>query len=303
MAVNLYNIKRWILMISGKSIYHVNQNMGEFFIPGKVHGYFNNMTEKVTKAPQFITNEELPYLITEKNEKVIFPVGVFQYGLGAWDLYLKTNDSSYIHKFIEIADWSVQNQKDDGAWNNFFYYYPDNPYGAMCQGEGVSLLIRAFQFSHNEEYLQAATKAIDFLIKDVKEGGTTSYEEGLPCFLEYTHRPAVFNGWVFALFGLYDYLLIVDDPDKSKLLKETIDLLKQKLCLFDNGFWSIYDLDGRIASPFYHNLHIAQLQALYEITNDNLFLEYKNRFKKYDGCAWNRTKAFVIKSVQKLIEK
>ena len=45
MSLTFRNIKKWFLMITGKSVFHVNQCLGEFFKPGTISGYFNSMIE------------------------------------------------------------------------------------------------------------------------------------------------------------------------------------------------------------------------------------------------------------------
>lgn len=307
MAITVYNLKKWYKMLTGKSVLHVNQDIGEQFIPGKLRGYFNNMTEKVTKEPEWLYSKELPRVIDEQMNQVEFPVAIFQYGLGAYDLYLKTSDKIYYKKFLQIADWALEKQEESGAWNNF-YFYPDHPYGAMCQGEGISLLVRAYKQTKNMAYSDAAERALYFMTKSVEEGGTTNYQGGKACFLEYTHREAVLNGWIFALFGVYDYLLLLkivgkEDADLQYLYESSVQLLKEKMPLFDNGYWSAYDLAGRIASPFYHRLHIAQLEALYQTTRDALFNNYKKIFMGYQKSWICLSRAFVIKAVQKIKEK
>ena len=153
MALSLYNIKKWYRMLTGKSVLHVQQDLGKIFEAGELRGYFNNMTQKVTMEPALLENDDLPLLRTEKGEDVYFPVAIFQYGLGAWDLFLQTGDSQYEKKFMQCADWALEKQENSGAWNNFFFHYPDHPYGAMCQGEGVSLLLRAWRHTKKEAYL------------------------------------------------------------------------------------------------------------------------------------------------------
>jgi hypothetical protein len=78
----------------------------------------------------------------------------------------------------------------------------------MAQGEGVSLLVRAYVDTGKNSYLQYAKKAVDFMLTDIEEGGTTSYNGNECIFLEYPHRKAVLNGWIFSWWGLYDYVLI-----------------------------------------------------------------------------------------------
>lgn len=302
MAINYYNIKKWGRMLIGKSILHVNQGIGKSFIPGKLSGYFNNLTEKVIKQPELLQSNDLPFLTTEKGERIQFPVAIFQYGLGAYDLYLQTNNSIYLNKFTQSVEWAMQTQKDSGAWCNFYYVYPDNPYGAMCQGEAASLLVRMYNHSRDAQYLEAAIKAVNFMLMSVNQGGTSIYEDDSIILLEYTHLQPVLNGWIFALFGLYDVFLVTNREEIKIALDKTIHALKKYLSRFDTGYWSYYDLDKKIASPFYHNLHIAQLEALYGITNDSQFIQYYEKFKRYKGNYLGMTYAFIRKAYQKIIE-
>ena len=126
-------------MLTGNSILHVNQNLGKCYKKDQIAGYYNDLTEKVTRTPELLASHSLPTIHTEKGEDIYFPVAVFQYGLGAYDLYLLSGEQQYLDAFRMAADWAVEHQEPSGAWNNFFYVYPDHPYGAMAQGEGTSL--------------------------------------------------------------------------------------------------------------------------------------------------------------------
>lgn len=303
MALNLYNLKKWIKMLSGKSILHVNQNMGTEFAVGELKGYFNNMIEKVTKLPGLLKNDAVPTVIAENGETVVFPVAVFQYGLGAYDLYLKTHEQTYHKKFKQMLDWAITNQETNGAWNNFFFIYPDYPYGAMCQGEAISLLLRGYKEFNNYVYFDAAKKAIDFMLTTIEQGGTAKYIDGKICLLEYSHLPAVLNGWVFALFGLYDMTLVCSsDTNYDEALKNTLNYLEESLEQFDCKYWSLYDMTGKIASPFYHNLHVAQMQALYEISGKEIFSKYQQKWSRQQKKVINKSIAFTKKGVQKIME-
>ena len=44
MALNIYNIRKWYRMLSGKSIMHVNQDLGRLFDVDIIKGYYNNLT-------------------------------------------------------------------------------------------------------------------------------------------------------------------------------------------------------------------------------------------------------------------
>lgn len=133
MGLSVYNIKKWYKMLTGNSIMHVNQDMGKCFVPGKLEGYFNNMTEKVTKDPETLEKKTIPMTTDEVAGVVYFPVAIFQYGLGAFDLYLMTKEEKYISQFWNCVEFAVGNQEESGAWNNFGFVYPEAPYGSMCQ--------------------------------------------------------------------------------------------------------------------------------------------------------------------------
>ncbi len=280
---------------------HVNQDFGKCFIPGEIKGYFNNLTEKVTKQPELIDRGELPLTTDEKAGIVVFPIAIFQYGLGAYDLFLLTHEERYLTQFKKCVDWAINNQNCLGAWNNFGFIYPEAPYSSMCQGEGASLLIRAYKQYGDSIYLDATKKAINFMLIPKENGGTAEYIKDDVILYEFTNKPYVLNGWIFSIFGIYD--LSIEDISYKKILNQSLDSLERKISSFDNGYWSMYDNGKKITSPFYHNLHIAQLEAVLMIyPGENISLCYNN-FKQYSLKFWNRKKAFIKKSMQKIFEK
>lgn len=304
MALSLSNIKRWYLMFIGHSVYHVNQSIGEYFKKNEIKGYYNNMMEKVIKAPKFVDSEDLPSLDLNDKKKFYFPVGIFQYAFGLLDLYYKTNEKKYLIKFRQCADWALTQQLDSGAWDNFSYYYPNHPYGAMAQGEGTSLLIRAHVLFKDGKYLAAAKRSIDFMLISNKEGGCTDYtENGDVILLEYPCRKAVMNGFIFSWWGLYDYVLATrDEGSYKKALKNSLITFINLMPKFMCSYWSMYDLEGRIASPFYHNLHIAQMQAMYQLTDMSIFNDYAKQWDRQQKNPFCKSLALIKKSIQKILE-
>lgn len=301
MALNIYNIKKWIKMVTGYSVMHVNQNLGKKIKVRKIYGYYNNLTDKVLKDKNILNEVVLPLNETEDGKVVYFPIQIFQYGLGAYDLYLETNKSLYLEKFKLCVEWAMKNQLINGAWDNFSFVYEDAPYSAMCQGEGCSLLARAYSHYGEKKYYDAALRAIDFMLIPVTCGGTLIKDSENLIFLEYTNQDVVLNGWIFSLFGLYDAYLLSPDIYKG-VFDKSIDSLVNKINEFDNGFWSLYDLSGRITSPFYHNLHIAQLEALYLITENKEFMRISKKWKSYNKNKIYKIKAYLIKVIQKIKE-
>lgn len=299
MGISIYKIKKWYKMISGKSISHVNQGIGTCYSKSEVAGYYNDLTEKVTKDDPDIL---VPKYYVDTGEKLYFSIGIFQYGLAAYDLFLTTEDEMYKKKLIACADWAVENQQDDGAWKTFVYEDPEHPYSSMAQGEGISMLIRAHIVTKDERYLSSVYKAKDFMLKPINEGGTTDYKGGDIYFYEYTYSPLVLNGWIFSLWGIYDYCKYLKDDDMKMILQATLSSLKKKLPDFDTGYWSKYDEKKCISSPFYHKLHIAQLGVMYELFGDVIYREFAEKWNKYQNSFFKRSCAFIKKAFQKVFE-
>jgi hypothetical protein len=73
---------------------------------------------------------------------------------------------------------------------------------------------------------------------------------------------AILNGWIYALFGLYDLDLVEKVVAVEGSLRHSMHALAAYLPRYNAGFWSYYDSLKRISSPYYHQLHIVQLKAL-----------------------------------------
>lgn len=303
MGLSIYNIKKWTKMLTGKSIMHVNQDMGKYFVPGEIKGYFNNLTEKVLNDPETLRLGCVPMTTDEKAGNVYFPIAIFQYGLGAYDLYIETGDDIYFQQFKRCVEWAVQKQEINGAWDNFGFVQPNAPYSSMCQGEGCSLLLRAYKETNDLFYYSAAKNAIEYMLLPLEENGTAEYKGNEIFLYEYTNKPCVLNGWIFSIFGIYEYYIISNDQRIKSIFYVCMNTLKKHLHEYDCGYWSYYDNGGLIASPFYHDLHIAQLEALYLIENDTKIDEMHTRFLKYKNNWGYRKIAFLKKVFQKIREK
>lgn len=299
MGVSLYKIKKWYRMLTGKSISHVNQGVGTCYSKTEVAGYYNDLTEKVTRDNPDIL---VPKYHVDTGEEIYFSIGIFQYGLAAYDLYLKSGEDAYKKKLLACADWAVDNQQNDGSWVTFSYENPEHPYSSMAQGEGISMLIRAHIVTGNEQYMFAARKAKNFMLKPISDGGATDYQGDDVYLYECTHDPLILNGWIFSLWGLYDYSKYIDDDRVKVVLNSTLKSLKKKLPEFDIKYWSKYEDGKRICSPFYHKLHIAQLRVMYDLFGEEIYKEYADKWESYQKSFWKPKKAFVKKALQKILE-
>ena len=291
--------KRWYKMMTGKSVFHMSQSEGKYYYKDKVNGYYSDLRHKVTGAA-LIDENGVPYNETNKGNYVYFAITIFQYGLGAYDLYLETKNEEYKKKMFSVVDWAVSNQKTDGSWSAFDWSTPMAPYSSMAQSEGASLLCRAYKETGNESYLNAAKKAINFMLKPVEEGGTAYYRGEQITLEEASDELTILNGMMFSIWGVYDVCLLCEDKQLQSALHITVDTLAKQLYKYDRGYWSNYDLDGNIASPFYHELHLEQLKVMANLFEKKEFSDTLIRWTGYQKSWFKSKRAFIVKAIQKL---
>lgn len=298
-------LTRWYKMLTGKSGFHVKQGVGKYYSKSEIKGYYNDLTNKVSDKT-ILDNNGIPINLTVANVQAYFPITIFQYGLGLYDLYLETNDKTFFDKFINIANWAVDKIKNNGMWDcmGMLHDQAHQTQSSMCQSEGISVLLRAYIETKNDIYFEKAKSALDFMLKDINDGGTTQHIEEGVIFQEYVskYNLSVLNGWIFSIFGLYDYCLISKDVQYVEILNKTIETLCSSLKKYDRKYWSNYDLKGTIASPAYHDLHIMQLELLYDLFKKDEFKLYANKWKYYQTKRFDKTIAMLIKLKQKIFK-
>lgn len=103
---------------------------------------------------------------------------------------------------------------------------------------------------------------------------------------EYPHnlRPGqTLNGYIAALYGVYDYYRLTKKPIALKLYDAALTTLKHYLPYYRTPHQtSLYCIGHHIkASEGYHNLHIKMMDKLSHITGDPFFIVFKDIFS-YD---------------------
>ena len=300
MAISIFVIKKYYKILSGNSVFTVNQDEGKFYSKTDVKGYYNNLTEKITRFGN--PGNELPITYVAKNMKIHFSIEIFQYGLAAFDLYLETNKNDYLKKFQACVDWAISNQDEKGRWETFPYKRDDQLFSSMAQGEAISLLTRAYILWGDEKYKIAAKKSKEFMLTSVDKGGTSVIKDGKIYLYEYINEDLVLNGWIFSAWGLYDYAKCFNDKEAWTQWANTVDAMAEKLPVYDRRIWSSYTDGKKWANPFYHKLHIAQLNVMYDLTDIITFKIYADKFQKYQNNRCYRIIAFFYKIWQKAID-
>jgi hypothetical protein len=220
------------------------------------------------------------------------PVTISQYALATYQEYLDTENGTYREKFLLQANWLVSNANQKGNFSVWEYkfdwpiYNLTNPWvSSMAQGEGISVLTRAYFLTQNESYLNAAQTALNAFEVEFNQSGVRLTDSDGVWFEEYADQGArkskVLNGFLFAQLGLYEYYFATNNNQAYRLFCQGTDTLAANLHRYDTGTWSYYDLLGHVASSAYHRLHIEQLGKMYEITHIAIFLEYGQLFERY----------------------
>lgn len=245
------------------------------------------------------------------------PLAVAQYGLGHYNLYLETRDKRHLDIAKIQADWLVKNLENNNfnipVWKHKFRwhykkYLESGWFSAHSQGTGISLLGRLYKETGEQKYLEAAKKAFSSLNLEIKKGGVKHVDESGNIWLEeYLVEPAthILNGFLWALWGVWDYYLLTNDEKAKNLFNACVKTLKENLARYDIGFWSLYDLSEQtlkmIASHFYHSLHIVQLKATHIISDEPVFESYCKKFENYQKNKIYKFISFAYKAVFKLL--
>jgi heparosan-N-sulfate-glucuronate 5-epimerase len=244
------------------------------------------------------------------------PIAIAQWGLGNFNLFLRSNDAAHQRKFLAAADWLVKHLEANSfgvpVWNHRFDWEYRTPlkapwYSGLAQGQGISLLVRVAEETGRSEYLEAAGRAFISFLKPAHEGGIVFTDEHCDIwFEEYIVSPPthILNGFIWAAWGVYDFFLATKDKAAQESFNRAVETLRRNLDRYDLGFWSLYEQSGTllpmVASPFYHQLHITQLRLMHRLTGDDMFSQYADRWAAYARSRSKRTRALCYKSAFKL---
>jgi heparosan-N-sulfate-glucuronate 5-epimerase len=303
--------KKWFRYASGKSYQHITQGQGEAFVLGQVKGYYNDLRHKADWNGQ-LSAAGVPLVKTDTDPAFDFPIVIFQWGLGSWDRWLLSDQQDEVMRAqcLKAADYAVSSLTENGGWLCWTGLKRPtiSPYSAMAQGEGISLLVRAYQIlPHRTDYIETAKRAAQFMLHSGYHGLLSTLKNGAECLQEYPGKAfnGVLNGWVFAIIGLYDLSLTNKDTELRTRLDSLVHDLARSAHLYDTGYWSHYDLSGHnIASGFYHDLHITQLKTLSLIfpKTAKTLGEVIARFETYQARGFNKFLSLGVKVVQKLTQ-
>lgn len=299
------------------SFWHETPEMHPGFDPKTLGPYYQTFTSKADYAG-LLDSDGVPKLDYRGTLGPQYnPIAIAQYGLGNWNRWLETKDPERRRKFLVIADWLVthleKNPKGKSVWNHHFNWDYRSPlispwYSGLAQGQGISVLVRAHRETGEARYLDAARAAFESFLCTVDQGGVIFRDEKNRAWIEeYLVTPPthILNGFLWAVWGVHDYVLATGDAAGKKVWDESVATLVDVLPTYDTGFWSLYEHSGTwmrmVASPFYHSLHIVQLRVMERLSGAPVFAETAARWEGYRGSFFKRKRAWIQKAIFKLL--
>ena len=232
---------------------------------------------------------------------------IFQLGLGCYERYLREGDERWLEAAVSAGRHALEGQQRGGRLDGGWIHHEPFPHtfpmatpwhSAMAQGEGASLLVRAYRDTGEEVFADAARRALHLLSVPTAEGGVQALVGERPFPEEYPTQPPslVLNGGIFALWGLHDVGLALGDSQAARTFTEGVDTLAAEIHRWDLGYWSRYDLFPHpvvnVASSFYHDLHVNQLTALNRTAPRPELQRAVERFRGYAASRGNCARAF-----------
>ncbi|MDD3700349.1 MAG: D-glucuronyl C5-epimerase family protein [Bacteroidales bacterium] len=235
--------------------------------------------------------------------------------LGYHSKWRKTTNEVDLVSFKQLADWFVDTAVDTKNGKAWFYHFDwfgghEKPWrSGLSQAHAISTLLRAATIFKEHKYERVAKAAtMEMTASFEKDGAAFFWDDGSVSFEESILTPpsTVLNGHLFSVFACWEAALYFNDSDLNTLYKKGFQFALNRLPDYDLGFWSKYSLLKKkaisdIASVHYHDVHIAQLKAAHQITNEPTFMEYAQKFDNYQNKSVNRNKAIWYKRIAKLI--
>ena len=105
------------------------------------------------------------------------PIAIAQWGLANYNLFRQNQNDERKKKFLAASDWLCGHLETTShglwVWNHHFDWEYRSPlkapwYSALSQGQGISLLVRAYRETGAVAYLEAAERAFNSFLKSTQ---------------------------------------------------------------------------------------------------------------------------------------
>lgn len=221
------------------------------------------------------------------------PVTISQEAIYFYGLFRKTLSMNASQSLINNANWLVENTESRGNYSVLEYKFPYPPYNmtspwrsGMAQSQAMQALVETYDVTGKKIYLDTAKMLLNSLFVEVKNGGVTykTPNDGW-WYEEYAGNAGkesrVLNGMMFSLLSIHEYYNYTHSLEAKFLFDKGVLAVDRTLPRYDNNGYSNYDVLGRPASIQYHHVHVDLLGRLFNITKDEIFKAFHDRWENY----------------------
>lgn len=165
-------------------------------------------------------------------------------------------------------------------------------YSGMAQGLALSLFSRLSDVTKEPVWRVAADATFNSLLMPVSRQNTALpfvswVDSSRHLWIdEYAQAPLTkadrtFNGHVFAVFGVWDYFVISQDPRATQIFAGALANLRYRVNRgWQTASWiSRYCMTHGVPDAKYHQIHTGQLLSLHAITGSSFWSVWSDRFR------------------------
>jgi D-glucuronyl C5-epimerase-like protein len=190
--------------------------------------------------------------------------------------------------FKKLLDELVAIRSSRGGfttWEYWFAFGGGSPpwVSGMAQGTAIQALTRGTVFLKDPSYLAVAKAALGIFEKPTPVGVKTGGMGGGSHYVLYSFAPGerVFNGFLQAITGIYDYAKVTKDARAKRLFRAGDRSARREVPHADTGAWSLYSLGGAESNLNYHNVVTDFLENLCSRTKTSVYCRTSERFNAY----------------------
>jgi D-glucuronyl C5-epimerase C-terminus len=170
------------------------------------------------------------------------------------------------------------------AWEYYFAFGGGRPpwISGLAQATAMQALTRGTKILGDPRYLELAGRGVGAFRRSPPVGVRVRAGRG-PHFLIYSYAPRlrVFNAFLQALIGLYDYAEASGDRRARELFEAGERQARVEVPRADTGAWSRYSLGGAESDLGYHRLVRDFLRRLCDRTRTRVYCATADRFTRY----------------------
>lgn len=196
------------------------------------------------------------------------PVMTAQAALAFYSAYVESDSAKHLEAFMKNIEWLVANHDEfylryDFDWNHGGVVLDSGWTSAMAQGEALAAMSSAYWLTGDTTYLATARGFFETLYHSPEDTWVFYVDDERYYWLEEyptEDRCRVLNGFLFGLWGLWDYYVVAGDSLALQLFAAGIQSFADHYEEWNIGGqdMSWYCLHHR-KYQFYHETHLRQM--------------------------------------------